>query len=88
MTQSQIVLYTTPDGEIKVDTILRQETIWLTQWAMAELFGVNVPAVSKHLSNIYKEGELSREATVSKMETVQDEGGRQVTRDREESEHE
>jgi len=81
--ESQIVLYTTPDGEIKIDTILRNETIWLPQTAMAELFDVNVPAISKHLSNIYKEGELSREATISKMETVQNEGGRQVTRNKE-----
>jgi len=78
--QSQIVLYTTPEGDIKIDTILQNETIWLTQSAMAELFGVNVPAVSKHLSNIYEEGELLRKATLSKMETVQNEGGRQVTR--------
>jgi hypothetical protein len=80
MTQSQIVLYTAPDGEIKIDTVLRNETIWLPQTAMAELFDVNVPAISKHLTNIYEEGELSREATVSKMETVQNEGGRQVAR--------
>jgi hypothetical protein len=80
MTQSQIVLYTTPDGEIKIDTILQNETIWLPQTAMAELFDVNVPAISKHLTNIYEEGELNREATVSKMETVQNEGGRQVAR--------
>lgn len=82
MTESQIILYTTPDGDIKVDTVLQNETIWLTQTAMAELFGVNVPAISKHLANIYEEGELSREATVSKMETVQNEGGRQVTRNK------
>ena len=82
MTQSQIVLYTTPDGDIKIDTILRNETIWLPQIAMAELFDVNVPAISKHLTNIYEEGELSREATISKMETVQNEGGRQVTRNK------
>ena len=80
MAESQIVLYTTPDGEIKVDTVVRDESIWLTQAAMAELFGVNVPAISKHLANIYDEGELTREATVSKMETVQDEGGRHVAR--------
>jgi len=78
--QSQIILYTTPDGDIKVDTILQDETIWLTQSAMAELFDVNVPAISRHLSNIYEEGELRREATISKMETVQNEGGRNVTR--------
>ena len=83
MTQSQIILYTTPDGDIKIDTVLRNETIWLPQTAMAELFDVNVPAISKHLANIYEEGELSREATVSKMETVQNEGGRQVTRNKE-----
>jgi len=53
---------------------MQNETIWLTQTAMAELFGVNVPAISKHLANIYEEGELIREATVSKMETVQNEG--------------
>ena len=82
MTQSQIVLYTTPDCEIKIDAIVRNETIWLTQASMAELFGVNVPAISKHLANIYEEEELNREATVSKMETVQTEGDRQVARNK------
>ena len=82
MKQSEIILYTTPDGDVKIDTVVRDETIWLTQSAMAQLFNVNVPAVSKHLSNIYEEGELSREATVSKMETVQDEGSRQVARNK------
>lgn len=82
MTESQIILYTTPDGDIKVDTVLQDETIWLTQTAMVELFGANVPAISKHLSNIYEDGELSRESTVSKMETVQNEGGRQVARNK------
>ena len=80
--QSQIILYTTPEGDIKVNTILQNETIWLPQNAMAELFGVNVPAISKHLKNIFEEGELQREATISKMETVQNEGGRQITRNK------
>ena len=80
--QSKIILYSTPEGNIKVDTILQDETIWLTQNAIAEIFGVNVPAVSKHLKNIFEEGELDREATLSKMETVQKEGGRQVTRNK------
>jgi len=80
MTPSQILLCTTPDGDIRVDTVLQNATVWLTQGAMAELFDVQVPAISKHLANIYEEGELTREATVSKMETVQDEGGRQVKR--------
>ena len=66
MTQSQIVLYTTPDGEIKIDTILQNETIWLTQAAMAELFGVRRPAITKHLRNIFESAELD-EAVVSSI---------------------
>ena len=77
-----IVLYTTPDGTIKIDTVFQNETIWLTQAKMADLFDVNVPAISKHLSNVYEEGELQKKATISKMETVQMEGNRQVTRNR------
>ena len=68
---SEIILYKTGDGVVKIDTILQNEIIWLTQSTMAELFDVNVPAISKHLSNIYEEGELVREATLSEMETVQ-----------------
>jgi len=81
--QSEIVLYTTMDGKIKIDTIFQNETIWLTQKKMAELFDVNIPAISKHLSNIYEEGELQKGATVSKMEIVQQEGNRSVTRNKE-----
>jgi len=81
--QSEIVLYTTIDGKIKIDTTFKDETIWLTQKKMAELFGVNIPAISKHLSNIYNEGELKKDATVSKMEIVQQEGNRSVTRNKE-----
>ena len=80
--QSEIILYRTDDGDIKIDTILQNETIWLTQSGMAEIFTVNVPAISKHLKNIYEEGELQRDATISKMETVQNEGGRQVSRNK------
>ena len=58
MNQSEIILYRTEDGSVKIDTIFQDETIWLTQSSMAELFGVNVPAISKHLKNIYEEGEL------------------------------
>jgi len=81
--QFEIVLYTTTDGKIKIDTIFQNETIWLTQKKMAEFFDVNIPAISKHLSNIYDEGELKRDATVSKMEIVQQEGSREVTRNKE-----
>lgn len=66
MKQSQIVLYTTPDGDIKIDTILQNETIWLTQAAMAELFGVQRPAITKHLQNIFESAELD-EAVVSSI---------------------
>jgi hypothetical protein len=80
--KSEIVLYQSEDGKIKIDTVFQDETIWLTQAKMAELFGVNVPAISKHLNKIFEEGELQKEATVSKMETVQQEGSREVTRSR------
>ena len=77
---TEFLLYTAPNGAVKVEVLLAGETIWLTQKRMAELFGVGVPAVSKHLDNIYESGELQREATVSVLETVQQEGARQVTR--------
>ena len=77
---TEFLLYTAPNGVIKVEVVLANETIWLTQKRMAELFGVGVAAVSKHLENIYASGELQREATLSILETVQQEGARQVTR--------
>ena len=80
MNESNIVLYETDDGKVNVDVLLRDETIWLTQKSMAELFDVNVPAVNKHLNNIYGEGELTENATISKMEIVQKEGNRNVKR--------
>lgn len=77
---SEFLLYTAPNGDIKVEVLLSNETIWLTQKRMAELFGVGVPAVSKHLENIYESGELQRDATISILETVQQEGNREVKR--------
>ena len=77
---TEFLLYTAPNGAIKVEILLSNESIWLTQKRMAELFGVGVAAISKHLENIYQSGELHREATVSILETVQQEGARQVTR--------
>lgn len=74
LTPSNIVLYQTENGNVTVSVIFEDETFWLTQKGMAELFDVNVPAISKHLQNIYEEGELVREATVSKKEMVQEEG--------------
>jgi len=80
-TQNRIILYTAADGKVTADVFFVKETFWVTQRTMAELFGINTPAISKHLKNIYASGELQEEATVSKMETVQMEGERQVTRE-------
>lgn len=79
--QHEIILYQIDDANICINVIYEDETFWLTQKAMAELFDVNVPAISKHLTNIFDEGELDRESTVSKMEIVQQEGARQVRRE-------
>ena len=78
--QHSIVLYQNEDSNVCVNVYYRNETFWLTQKAMAELFGVNTQAITKHLGNIYLEQELSKEATCSKMEQVQQEGERQVKR--------
>ena len=64
----QFLLYNMPDEEGKVQVVIKDETIWCTQKAMAQLFGVGVPAISKHLKNIFEEGELQKEVVVSKME--------------------
>ncbi len=76
----QFLVYRSANQDVSVSAIIKDETVWLTQKGMAELFDVNVPAVSKHLQNIYEEGELNRDATVSKMEIVQTEGERTVKR--------
>lgn len=65
-----------PEDSGKVQVVIKDETIWCTQKAMAQLFGVGVPAISKHLKNIFEEGELSPEMTISKMETVINRGKR------------
>ena len=74
------LIYNTPQEAVSVNAVVKGETIWLTQKAMAELFDVEVPAISKHLANIYSEGELQPDATISKMEIVQTEGNRNVKR--------
>ena len=75
---NEISIYETPNGTIEVR--LERETIWLSQEQMATLFDVQKAAISKHLKNIFTSGELERGSTVSKMETVQQEGGRRITR--------
>ncbi|NHC60113.1 virulence RhuM family protein [Paenalcaligenes suwonensis] len=77
---TEFLLYTAPNGAVKVEVLLSNETLWLTQKRMAELFGVGVPAISKHLENIYESNELQRQATISILETVQQEGNREVSR--------
>ena len=67
---TEFLLYKTANGDIKVDVLLQNETIWLTQKKMAELFDVNVPAISKHLKNIFEEGELKKDSVVSISETT------------------
>ena len=66
----QFLLYTMPDDEGKVQVVIKDETIWCTQKAMAQLFGVGIPAISKHLKNILDEGELVADSVISKMETT------------------
>ena len=78
--QSDFILYTGNDGDVNVEVFLKDETVWLTQKAMTGLFGVKVPAISKHLANIYETGELKKESTISILETVQNEGNRKVKR--------
>lgn len=70
----QFLLYNMPDADGKVQVVIKDETLWCTQKAMAQLFGVGVPAISKHLKNIFAEGELSPDTTISKMETVVNRG--------------
>jgi len=78
---NRFLLYTAPNGAVKVEVFFKDETVWLTQKSLAELFGVKVPAINKHLKNIFESGELKREATVSKMEIVRAEGEREVARE-------
>ena len=77
----QFLMYQSADEDVSVNAVIRDETIWLTQKSMAELFDVDVPAISKHLSNIYADGELLKDSTVSKMEIVQQEGTRHIKRE-------
>lgn len=71
---TEFLLYTAPNGSIKVEVLLSNESIWLTQKRMAELFGVGVPAISKHLKNIFDSGELVEEVVISMLETTTEHG--------------
>ena len=76
---TEFLLYTAPNGAIKVEVLLSGETLWLTQKRMAELFGVGVPAVSKHLKNIFESNELDQNSVISILETTADDGKKYQT---------
>lgn len=78
---TEFLLYTTPKNDIKVETYLHDESLWLPQKRMAELFGVDVSTINEHLKNIYKSHELEEEATIGKFPIVQMEGKREVKRE-------
>lgn len=80
MENKQIIFYEDEESNVLISVAYKDETFWLTQKTISELFKVNVPAINKHLLNIYEDGELDKEATISKMEIVQNEGNRTVKR--------
>lgn len=73
-------MYTTEDGQVKIEVRLEEENVWLTQNAMAELFDTTKQNISNHIQNVFDEGELKQEATVKESLTVQNEGNRTVQR--------
>ena len=77
---AEFLIFQAENKEQGIEVLYAEETIWCTQKAMAALFDVGVPAISKHLANVFETGELREEATISKMETVQQEGSRTVKR--------
>ena len=79
--ENNIILYTTSDGHVNIQVQFEDDTFWLTQKRMAELFGVDVRTVNEHLQNIFKSGELEKEATIRKIRIVQQEGSREVARE-------
>ncbi len=70
LSKGKIIIYTNSDSSVSLDVKLENDTIWLTQKSMAELFGVKVPAINKHINNIYKEEELQKDSTISILEIV------------------
>ena len=79
--ESRFLLYKTDNHDVSINVLISDETIWATQKTMADLFGVGISAISKHLTNIYESGELEEARTFSKMAIVQTEGNRKVTRE-------
>jgi len=79
--EAEFVLYTSSNGEIKVEVFFRDENIWLSQKKMAELFGVEVNTINYHLKEIFKIGELDESLTIRKFRIVQKEGARDIERE-------
>ena len=82
MSELPIVLYSTPDGRVVVNALVKDETLWMTQAGMAELFGVTPQSITYHLKNIHQSGELDEAATCKEILQVQNEGGREISRSR------
>ena len=78
--ESDFLLYTTPEGNVKIEVFFRNETVWLTQKRMADLFGVGIPAVNKHLANIFESGELSEDSVISILEITAEDGKKYKTK--------
>ena len=78
---SDILIYQNQEGNIKIDVRLQEETVWLTQLQMGQLFGKDKRTISEHIGNIFQEGELEKNSTVRKFRTVQTEGTRNVERE-------
>ena len=68
--ESEFILYTTPQGDVRLDVLVLDESIWLTQKSMADLFGIVKSTISEHLTNVYDSGELEKKATVRKIRTI------------------
>ena len=79
--ESEFLLYNSDNGDVKIKVFLKDETVWLTQKKMAELFDVDRTAITKHLNNIFEEGELRKNSTSAKIALVQKEGNREVSRE-------
>lgn len=77
---NDLILYTTEDGRSQIKLRAKDQTVWLTQREIAQLFDLSTDKVGLHLNNLYEDGELSREATTEESSAVQDEGGREVRR--------
>jgi len=81
MNETNLIFYRTTDGAVRIEIRFEDETFWLTQKKLAELFGVEVQTVNYHLKEIFKSGELEEQATIRKIRIVQTEGKRQVSRE-------